>query len=125
MTYLSHSETGQCEEEAVIGMDVRSRGRRISDAARGVGGDKEMDIQRGERVLVNLAPFIGAARRSNESIPCNVLKIDGTLVEVETEEPTYRRFSLWVASSWIDGKAGPSEPHFMRQLLSGASRDMV
>jgi hypothetical protein len=68
---------------------------------------------------------IGAARRSNESIPCNVLKIDGTLVEVETEEPTYRRFSLWVASSWIDGKAGPSEPHFMRQSVSGARRDLV
>ena len=125
MTYLSHSETGPSEEEAVIGMDVPSRGRRISDATRGVGGEKEMDIRQGEHVLVNLAPFIGSARRSNESIPCNVRAIDDSWVEVETEEPPYRRFSLWVASTWIDGKAGPSHPHFMRQSVSGARRDMV
>jgi hypothetical protein len=78
-----------------------------------------MDIRQGEHVLVNLAPFIGSLRRSDESIPCNVLRIDGTLVEVETEEPPCRRLSLWVAYHWIDGKAGPSEPHFMRQLLAG------
>lgn len=74
-----------------------------------------MDIRRGEHVLVNLAPFIGSSRRINESIPCNVLAIDGTFVEVETEEPPYRRFSLWVASSWIDGKVERTE----RQLVSG------
>jgi hypothetical protein len=73
-----------------------------------------MDIQRGERVLVNLAPFIGSSQRSNESIACNVRAIDGTSVEVETEEPPYRRFSLWVASGWIDGRAERTE----RQLLS-------
>jgi len=72
-----------------------------------------MDIQLGEHVLVNLAPFIGSSRRSNESIPCDVLTIEGTSVKVETEEP-YRRFSLWVASSWIDGKVEPSR----RQLVS-------
>ena len=76
-----------------------------------------MDIRQGEHVLVNLAPFIASSRRSNESIPCNVLAIDGNSVEVETVEP-YRRFSLRVASSWIDGKAGPSHPHFMRQSVS-------
>ncbi len=72
-----------------------------------------MDIQRGEHVLVNLAPFIGSSRRSNESIPCDVLTIEGTSIEVGTEEP-YRRFSLWVASTWIDGRIDPSH----RQLAS-------
>ena len=41
-----------------------------------------MDIRRRRHVLVNLAPFIGSSRRINESIPCNVLAIDGTFVEV-------------------------------------------
>lgn len=76
-------------------------------------GEEKMDIQQGEHVLVNLAPFIGSLRHSNESIPCDVLAIDGTLVEVETKEPC-RRFSLWVASTWIDGRIDPSH----RQLAS-------
>ena len=76
-----------------------------------------MDIRQGEHVLVNLAPFIGSSRRSSESIACNVRAIDDTRVEVETEEP-YRRFSLWVASTWIDGKVEVPRPHFRRQVLS-------
>ena len=53
--------------------------------------------------LVNLAPFIGSLQHSNESIPCDVLAIDGTSVEVTTLEP-FRRFSLWVSSRWIDSR---------------------
>ena len=75
-------------------------------------GEKKMDIQQGEHVLVNLAPFIGSSRRSNESIPCDVLTIEGTSIEVGTEEP-YRRFSLWVASSWIDSKVERTESHLL------------
>ena len=81
-------------------------------------GEKKMDIQQGEHVLVNLASFIGSSRRSNESIACNVRAIDGTSVEVETNDPPYRRFSLWVASTWIDGKVEAPRPHFRRQLIS-------
>ena len=62
-----------------------------------------MGIQQGEHVLVNLAPFIGLSRHCKESIPCDVLAIDGTSIEVMTKEP-YRRVSLWVGAHWIDGK---------------------
>ena len=76
-----------------------------------------MNLQRGEHVLVNLAPFIGSSRRNSESILGDVLKIDGAFVEVETEEP-HRRFSLWVASIWIDGKPDSSQRQLERELMS-------
>ena len=72
-----------------------------------------MGIQQGEHVLVNLAPFIGSSGHSKQSIPCSVLAIYGTMVEVETAEP-YHRVSLWVSSRWIDSKLERTE----RQLLS-------
>jgi hypothetical protein len=63
-----------------------------------------MDIQKGDRVLVNVAPFIGSIMRAVESIPCEVLEVDGIQVHVRTEPP-YRAVSLWVLSSWVDGHA--------------------
>jgi hypothetical protein len=62
-----------------------------------------MDIEKGDRVLVNVAPFIGSVMRSNESIPCEVLEVDGLQVHVRAEPP-YRGVSLWILSSWIDGR---------------------
>jgi hypothetical protein len=67
-----------------------------------------MDIQQGQRVLVNLAPFIGSQQRSRQSIPCDVLATTETQVEVGTVEPC-RRLSLWVSSRWIDSRLEPSE----------------
>jgi hypothetical protein len=61
-----------------------------------------MDLKKGDRVLVNLAPFVGLVWRSKESIPCRVVGATNTHVEVMTEYP-YREFSLWVQSTWIDG----------------------
>ena len=61
-----------------------------------------MDVQKGDRVLVNVAPFIGSVMRSSESIPCEVLDVEGLQVHVRAEPP-YRGVSLWVLSSWIDG----------------------
>jgi hypothetical protein len=63
-----------------------------------------MEIQKGDRVLVNVAPFIGSIMRSNESVPCEVLDVDGIQVHVRAEPP-YRDVSLWVLSSWIDGRS--------------------
>jgi hypothetical protein len=63
----------------------------------------EMQIEKGERVLVNVAPFIGSIMRSDESIPCEVLDVDGIQVHVRAEPP-YRPVSLWVLSSWVDGR---------------------
>jgi hypothetical protein len=60
-----------------------------------------MDIQKGDRVLVNVAPFIGSIMRGDESIPCEVLEVEGIRVHVRAEPP-YRAASLWVLSSWID-----------------------
>jgi hypothetical protein len=60
-----------------------------------------MDIQKGDHVLVNVAPFIGSIMRCDEAIPCEVLEVDGIQVHVRAEPP-YREVDLWVLSSWID-----------------------
>jgi len=71
-----------------------------------------MDIQKGDRVLVNVAPFIGSVMRGNDSIPCEVLDVDGLQVHVRAEPP-YRGVSLWVLSNWVDGRQRQK-----RELLS-------
>jgi hypothetical protein len=63
-----------------------------------------MDIEIGDDVLVNLAPFIGSSRRSRNSIPCRVVAVEANHVEVRTLYP-FREFSLRVLSVWIEGKA--------------------
>ncbi len=60
-----------------------------------------MDVQAGDRVLVNVAPFIGSVMRCDESIPCKVLAVDGAQVQVRVEPP-YREVCLWLLSSWIE-----------------------
>ena len=62
-----------------------------------------MDIQKGDHVMVNVAPFIGSIMRYDESIPCEVLDVDGIQVQV-CAEPPYRAVELWVLSSWIDAQ---------------------
>jgi len=64
-----------------------------------------MDIQKGDRVMVNLAPLIGSARPSRQSVPCEVLAIDGPKLQVITESP-YRQVTLWVLAAWIDERSG-------------------
>jgi hypothetical protein len=71
-----------------------------------------MDIQKGDHVLVNVAPFIGSAMRGGESIPCEVLDVDGIQVHVRAEPPC-RGVSLWVLSNWVDGQQRQK-----RELLS-------
>jgi hypothetical protein len=63
-----------------------------------------MNVRMGDWVFVNVAPFIGSLRRNRESVLCRVLAIDGPQVEVLTQCPC-REFALWVASTWIEGKA--------------------
>ena len=62
-----------------------------------------MEIQKGDHVLVNVAPFIGSVMRGSESIPCEVLDVDGIQVHVRAEPP-YRGVALWILSSWVDGR---------------------
>jgi hypothetical protein len=62
-----------------------------------------MDVQEGDWVLVNLAPFIGSSRRSRVRIPCRVLAVATTHVEVGTEHP-FREVSLRVPPAWIEDK---------------------
>ncbi len=71
-----------------------------------------MDIRKGDRVLVNVAPFIGSAMRCDDSIPCEVLDVDDVQIHVRVEPP-YRDVSLWVLASWIDGRLQQK-----RELLS-------
>jgi hypothetical protein len=68
----------------------------------------KMDLQKGDHVMVNAAPFIGSQRRNRESIPCRILTVHEAHVEVQTEFP-YREFSLWVGSDWVDRKLEPHE----------------
>ena len=63
---------------------------------------KEMDMREGDHVWVNVAPFIGSARRNKESVPCRVLAIHESHVDVQTEAP-YREVSLRVARRWVEG----------------------
>jgi hypothetical protein len=67
-----------------------------------------MDIQKGDRVLVNVAPFIGSIMRCDESVLCEVLEVDGLQLHVRVEPP-YRGVSLWILSSWVDGRPRQSE----------------
>jgi hypothetical protein len=65
--------------------------------------ERQMDVQIGDRVLVNLAPFIGSARRCMDSVPCGVTEVDGTRIRVSTEVP-HRLVDLWVPARWVDGR---------------------
>ncbi|MCD4727637.1 MAG: hypothetical protein K8R46_08245 [Pirellulales bacterium] len=71
-----------------------------------------MDVRKGDRVLVNVAPFIGSIMRSNESIPCEVIDVNGLQVHVRAEPP-YRDVSIWILSSWIENL-----PQQKRELLA-------
>ena len=60
-----------------------------------------MDIRPGDRVAVNLAPFIGSVTKSQTTIDCRVVAVEGDHVEVRTEHP-YRDVLLRVKSVWIE-----------------------
>ena len=88
-----------------------------------------MDIQKGSRVLVNVAPFIASSHRGKDAIPCRVLSVEESAVEVATEFP-YREHSMWVSSTWIErlldadfsGSSNDDEAS-ERNFNSGASRN--
>ena len=67
-----------------------------------------MDIQKGDRVLVNLAPFIGWERRAKTSIPCRVLAVQGTRLEVTTEYPC-RNVGLSIPADLVEEKLESEE----------------
>jgi len=71
-----------------------------------------MYLQKGNRVLVNVAPFIASLRRNKDSIPCRILSVKETSVEVATEYP-YRQISMWISPSWIEELINPDfyRPH--------------
>lgn len=60
-----------------------------------------MDIRSGDRVMVNLAPFIGSKVRSRQSVPCEVLAVREDALQIVTEYPC-RRCELWVDLVWLD-----------------------
>lgn len=76
-----------------------------------------MEICEGDRVMVNLAPFIGSRAPSKQWIPCTVRDVDEDRVLVETEPP-HRPVELWVAASWI--LAG-DDPEAGEEALSSAA----
>jgi hypothetical protein len=60
-----------------------------------------MNIHEGDRVLVNVAPFIASTRRQNSAVACRVLRVDEGRVLVSTLAPA-RQFDLWVNDCWVD-----------------------
>jgi hypothetical protein len=65
-----------------------------------------MEIQVGDHVLVNVAPFIGSLRRNKQSVACEVLAVQDDEVEIRTLAPC-REVSLTVERYWIDCKLEP------------------
>jgi hypothetical protein len=61
-----------------------------------------MKLKKGDRVLVNVAPFIGSLMRCEETVACEVLDVNGPQVFVRSEPPC-RAVSLWVLSHWVEG----------------------
>jgi hypothetical protein len=64
-------------------------------------GDCQMNVRKGDRVLVNVAPFIASARRHRDSVPCEVLEVEGARVRVATQSPC-REVDVWIQDCWID-----------------------
>lgn len=62
-----------------------------------------MSFTEGDRVLVNLAPFIGAAQPSKDSVACEVLAVREDQIQV-CPEPPCRSLQLWVHTRWIERK---------------------
>lgn len=60
-----------------------------------------MNVHEGDRVLVNVAPFIASTRRQRSSVPCEVLQVDGGRLLISTQSP-YRQVDMWVEECWID-----------------------
>lgn len=71
-----------------------------------------MDVHIGDRVMVNVAPFIGSVMRGCELIPCEVIDVDELQVLVRTEPP-YREVTLWVLSNWVE-----EHPQQKQELLA-------
>lgn len=74
-------------------------------------------VKQGDAILVNLAPFIGSAQRSSESVPCLVLSVEGSDVQVRTRSP-FRDISLRVQSDWIEGRLDPNVKEAERAELA-------
>jgi hypothetical protein len=64
-------------------------------------GEFDVKLHKGDRVLVNVAPFIASPRRHRDAVPCDVLEVDALRVHVATRAP-YCRIDLWVEDRWID-----------------------
>ena len=62
-----------------------------------------MELQKGDHVRINVAPFIGSLRRNKQSVMCEVLDVEGDEVEVRTLPP-YREIILRTARFWVDHK---------------------
>jgi hypothetical protein len=62
-----------------------------------------MNVREGDRVAVNIAPFIGSASRSEQTVPCIVLAVRAAEVQV-CPQPPFREIALWVHTDWIESR---------------------
>jgi hypothetical protein len=79
-----------------------------------------MSLHEGDQVSVNLAPFIGVARRSTETVLCRVLTVGNDWIEVRPEEPL-RDISLRVATQWIEPADSSPRGRSPARDLAGAN----
>ena len=66
-----------------------------------------MQLEKGDRILVNVAPFIASRRRHRDAVPCEVLEVRGDDFRVCTCPP-YREIELWIDGRWIDDVLRPN-----------------
>ncbi|NUQ66101.1 MAG: hypothetical protein HUU20_26870 [Pirellulales bacterium] len=85
-----------------------------------------MEIEIGRRVRVNFAAFTGGARRSVESVPCEVVDVREGQSLVRTAYP-YRSFSLWVSNFWIEDLGNPvsQSPRLLRGTGENAEESLA
>ena len=80
-----------------------------------------MKMHAGDRVLVNIAPFIGWADPAHESIPCRVLSVVDASIEVATEHPQ-RPVVLQIAAKWVELTAFPASGPRSLRGVDGSNR---
>jgi hypothetical protein len=81
---------------------------RRGDVRYQIEGRFAVNTEKRDRVLVNVAPFIGSMSRCRGSVPCEILERRGNRVYVRTEPP-YRELTLWILSDWIQGEPAGEE----------------
>jgi hypothetical protein len=67
---------------------------------------REMEVHAGDSARINAAAFTGSRLRNREAIPCDVLAVEESRLQVKTRFP-YRVFTMWVGAEWLEDAEHP------------------